>query len=248
MEVSQRSPTLIVSENISSKIFIEMLRGRDGLPGRDGTQGPPGPPGKDGTPGEQGPAGPQSGGATYTRWGSLSCPATAGTELVYSGISGGTKYNEEGGGANYLCMPTDPEYSTELRYSNGITGHVHIYGVEYDYPLQGGHRHDAACAVCRTNNRSSSVMIPAKATCPTGWTREYFGYIMTEFKGRQNQDIRGRTMFVCVDKSFGTVTTQQSSNSIVYFHHVEINCNTGFPCRAGKYNNHQELNCVVCTK
>ncbi len=72
------------------------------------------------------------------------------------------------GGANYLCMPTDPEYSTELRYRNGITGQAHIYGVEYDYPIQGGHGHDAACAACRTNKRSSSVMIPAKATCPTG--------------------------------------------------------------------------------
>ncbi len=125
MEVAQHSPILKVSQNNSSKMFIEMLRGRDGPPGRDGIQEPTGPPGKDGTPGEQGPTGPQSGGATYTRWGSLSCPTTAGTEQVYSGISGGTKCNEEGG-ANYLCIPTDPEYSTELRYRNGTTGQAHI--------------------------------------------------------------------------------------------------------------------------
>ena len=42
-----------------------------------------------------------------------------GTELVYSGITGGTLYCQEGGGANYLCMPKDPEYSNVLTYTSG---------------------------------------------------------------------------------------------------------------------------------
>ncbi len=67
---------LKVSENNGSSVFVELLRGRDGLPGRDGVQGPPGPSGEDGSPGPPGPSGedgspgppgPQSGGATYTR-------------------------------------------------------------------------------------------------------------------------------------------------------------------------------------
>ena len=32
----------------------------------------------------------------------------------------------------------------------------------------------------------------------------------------------------------------------VLFCHVEADCNTGLPCPP--YNNHKELNCVVCTK
>ena len=52
--------SLKVSENNGSSVFVEMLRGRDGLPrrdgpsGRNGEQGPAGPPG---------PPGPRSGGA-----------------------------------------------------------------------------------------------------------------------------------------------------------------------------------------
>ena len=42
--------SLKVSETNSSSVFVELLRGRDGLPGRDGQQGPRGevgPCGKD---------------------------------------------------------------------------------------------------------------------------------------------------------------------------------------------------------
>ncbi len=51
------------------------------------------------------------------KWGSRLCPTAVGTELVYSGISGGTKFNEEGGGANYLCMPTDPYVPPSIKIS-----------------------------------------------------------------------------------------------------------------------------------
>ncbi len=111
--------SLKVSENNGSSVFVELLRGRDGLPGRDGVQGSPGLQGKDGSPG---PPGPKSGGATYTRWGKSTCPQVEGTELVYSGIAAGTFLTQQGGGANYLCMPKDPEYSTTLRWS-GWTYH-----------------------------------------------------------------------------------------------------------------------------
>ena len=114
-------------------MFVELLRERDGLPGRDGVQGPPGSPGKDGSRGEQCPPGPRSGGAIYTRWGKSSCPEVEGTELVYSGITGGTFYNQEGGGANYLCMPKDPEYSPTLTYRSAVIHWVSkVYGSEYE--------------------------------------------------------------------------------------------------------------------
>ena len=121
-------------------MFVELLRGRDGLPGRDGVQGPPGPPGKDGSTGLQGPPEPpSSGGAIYTRWGKSSCPQVKGTELVYSGITGGTMYHQEGGGANYLCMPKDPEYSPTLTYrSTDFQWIANVYGSEYEYPLYTG--------------------------------------------------------------------------------------------------------------
>ena len=224
-------------------MFVELLRGRDGLPGRDRVQGPPGPPGKGGSTGEQGPPGPPgSSGAIYTRWGKSSCPQ--GTELVYSGITGGTWYGQEGGGANYLCMPKDPEYS--LRYRSGEDVWVSkVWGSEYEAPIQESNQHDVPCAVCYVSTRHTVLMIPAKASCPPNWTREYYGYIMTEYKGAHNH-IRGRTMFECVDKDQESLPGSYANDGGVQFYHVEADCNTGLPCPP--YNKEKELNCVVCTK
>ena len=220
-------------------MFVELLRGRDGLPGRDGVQGPPGPPGQNGS---TGPPGSSSGGVTYTRWGKSSCPQVEGTELVYSGITVGTYYNKAGGGANYLCMPKDPEYSPTLTYRIGVWSTTKVHGTEYEGPLQGTHDHNAPCAVCCVSTRSKLLMIPAKFSCPQTWTREYYGYIMTE----DNQSDRGRTMFECVDKDQESLPGSYANTNGAFFMHVEASCNTGLPCPP--YNTEKELNCVVCTK
>ena len=94
---------------------MQLLRGRDGLPGRDGAPGPAGLPGESGPKGEEGPAGPQSGGATYIRWGKSSCPGNVtGTEMVYSNIAAGNFYTHSGGGVNHLCMPQVPQIQDRL--------------------------------------------------------------------------------------------------------------------------------------
>ena len=161
-------------------------RGLDGPPGQEGADGangtagpvgPPGPQGDDGPPGPQGPPGSGSGGAIYTRWGKSSCPEINDTALLYSGITAGTFYDQQGGGANYLCMPQDPEYSTTLTYRDGVQGWAYVYGTEYIFPLQGTHDHNVPCAMCYVSTRPTVVMIPAKASCPPTWTREYYGYI-----------------------------------------------------------------------
>ncbi len=220
---------------------MELLRGRDGLTGRDGVQGPPGPPGKDGSPG---PPGSKSGGAIYTRWGKSTCPQVEDTEMLYSGITGGSYFNHEGGGANYLCMPKDPEYSTTLTYQGGVGGHAYIHGAEYQYPLQGSHDHNVPCAVCYVSTRQTVIMIPAKASCPSSWKREYYGYIMTSYIGAHD-DTRARTMFECVDGDQEPFIGSHPNTDGVLLHHVEAACN-GLPCPP--YNSNKELNCIVCTK
>ena len=222
---------------------MELLRGRDGLPGRDGAPGAQGPAEPTGS---EGPPGHPSGGAIYTRWGKSSCPEIQVTELLYSGITGGTWFNQEGGGANYLCMPQDPEYSTTLTYRDGVQGHATVHGAEYQAPVQGTHDHNVPCAVCYVPTRPTVVMIPAKASCPPTWTREYYGYLMTEYKGVSN-NIRGRTMFECVDAEQESLPGSAPNTDGVLFYHVEAACSAdGIPCPP--YNNYQELNCVVCTK
>ncbi len=81
-------------------------------------------------------------------------------------------------------------------------------------------------------------MIPAKAACPTSWTREYYGYLMTEYKLTS-----GRSMFVCVDKDATSVPGTAANVNGVSMQHVEATCN-GLPCPP--YNVEKEL--IVCTK
>ena len=108
-------------------MFVQLLRGRDGLPGRDGVPGLVGPPGEHGAQGKEGPAGPQSGGATYIRWGKSSCPSVQGTEMVYTGIAAATFYTQSGGGANYLCMPKVPEFNPNLTYRLTVDDYSQIH-------------------------------------------------------------------------------------------------------------------------
>ena len=194
----QRSADTGNSDNTSSVPYIEVLRGRDGRDGRDGVPGPRGPQGQRGgagATGPQGPPGPRSGGAVYRRWGKTSCPNVSGTELVYAGRAGGTHHGHKGGAANYLCMPGDPDY---LRYGPGVQGYSYVYGVEYEShhgPLSAVDEHNVPCAVCYASTRETVTMIPARTRCPSTWTLEYSGYLMSAHIGHHN------TMYECVDKN-----------------------------------------------
>ncbi len=220
------------------------MRGRDGrdglpgVPGRDGSPGLRGDPGPEGKIGSQGPSGPASGGVVYTRWGKSSCPDIPGTELLYSGIAGGTYYLHKGGGGNYLCMPTDPEYI--LPHTEGVRNNAYVYGGEYNQPIQGVDHHNIPCAVCEVSNRAKIIMIPAKATCPKSWTREYYGYIMTSYYQWS------RTRFECVDEDQESIAGSAGGGTIGFrFQHAEASC-SGLPCPP--YEPAKELNCVVCSK
>ena len=228
---------------------MEMLRGRDGLPGRDGLAGPPGHPGRDGLArppgplglqGKEGPPGPKSGGTMYTRWGRSFCPTSTGAELVYSGYAGGSWYNHKGGGANYLCLPKDPEYSSNLIYRSGIQNYAMIYGTEYENPTAGSNHANVPCSVCRVPTRTTVLMIPAKYTCPPSWTQEYYGYLMTQYHGNH------RTTFECVDRALEQLDGGQANTDGNGFWNIEARCQHGLPCPP--YVDYQEINCVVCTK
>ena len=226
-------------------------RGQQGIQGQTGRQGPMGPTGNKGQKGEggvnglRGPPGPTTGGVVYTRWGKTTCPSTSGTQLLYAGRAAGSYYTESGGGANYLCLPEQPQYST---YTAGTqSGRAFLYGAEYqtgggysNSPLRSFHDHNVPCAVCYTSTRETIVMIPARTTCPSSWTREYYGYLMA---GRYNHH---RTMFECVDRYPQSVPGSIANTDGALFYHTEVKCNYGIPCPP--YDTQKEVMCVVCTK
>ena len=105
---------------------------------------------------------------TYVRWGKSSCSNVTGTELIYAGRAAGTFYSRPGG-SNYLCMPDTPQYT--LSYTPGSQSYREIHGAEYGVPIAGTHEHNVPCAMCFASTRVAVFMLPAKTSCPTGWTR-----------------------------------------------------------------------------
>ncbi len=78
-------------------------------------------------------------------------------ELVTS-----SECRHSGGGANYLCMPSDPQYT--LQYRGGVQRYAYVYGSEYKNSIVGTHDHNV---VFLTKTRETVMMIPAKTECPT---------------------------------------------------------------------------------
>ena len=201
--------------------------GPQGVAGEKGEHGDTGPPGPLGEPGIRGP--PTEGAAIYVRWGRTVCPSGQGTELVYSGRAGGSPYH-------HLCLPDNPDY---LQYGPGEQRRSYMYGVEYHpsnyQPLQNVLYDNVPCAVCYIATRATLLMIPAKVSCPTGWTTEYSGYLMAQ----------RNSFYECVDKDPESVSGLSSASSANYLYHVEPQC-SGFSCPP--YDAEKELTCVVCSR
>ena len=102
--------------------------------------------------------------------------------------------------------------------------------------------HDAPCAVCFVKSRDSMLMIPAQNDCPSGWTEEYYGYLMTAYYYHANQKD-----YLCVNKDqeymFMTLSNSDQNGALLY--HVEGNCGS-LPCLP--YVQHRERTCAVCTR
>ena len=181
-------------------------------------------------------------GKTYTRWGHDACPGQAGTELIYTGRMAGAFYKQKGGGANYLCLSNNPQYdeiTTDLD-NTYLGSYSHIYGTEYEVPLVGLHDHGVPCAVC-SSIRPQELMIPGQTRCPTGWTREYFGYIMAE----SNFADRSRNEYVCIDKEQKSLPGSEGNQDGNLIYHARAICH-GINCPP--YNERKALTCVVCSK
>ena len=189
-------------------------------------------------------------GVTYTRWGRTSCPNNKEAQLVYSGRAGGTNYLFQGGSAEKICLPDNPDYipgsinlSTSSRNQmvrSVVQGaEIHVdYGVPGN-PLQDLHLQNAPCAVCDVPTRARVIMIPAKTVCPSSWTREYYGYMMTEHDGNY------RSSYTCIDVDPEPVPGEGNNTDPSLLFHTVTDCN-GLLCPP--YENNRQLSCVVCTK
>ena len=183
-----------------------------------------------------GQACPKSGGVVYTRWGRKSCPT--GAELLYEGITGGEWYDNKGGGANYVCLPKVPQYlnTTVPLYSAYMSGTEYETGNRIFSEKQD---HNAPCAVCYTSTKSVKLMIPARTSCPSSWTIEYKGYLMTADYSHKNNKV-----YECVDENPESIDGSDADTNGALFYFTRST--TGLPCPP--YVENYAITCVVCTK
>ena len=144
---------------------------------------------------------------------------------------------------NYLCLPHNPKYN---KYKDGYQYTGRVLGTEYEVsgfnPFKKNlHDHEAPCAVCFVKSRGSMLMMPARNDCPSGWTEEYHGYLMTEYWNHPKQ-----TDFICVDENAEYVPGTQANTLSSRLYLVEGKCTGSLPCRP--YVGARELTCAVCTK
>ena len=183
---------------------------------------------------------------TYTRWGRTSCPNDTEAQLVYSGRAGGTNHRAQGGSAEKICLPDNPDYIQGASDLSSESAKSVVQGIEFevDYdsqedPLQHLDDDNTPCAVCDVPTRARVIMVPAKTVCPPSWTREYYGYLMTE------HDIHYRSSYTCVDVNPEVVPGESSNTNPSLIYHTVTDCN-GLSCPP--YVNDLLLSCVMCTK
>ena len=178
----------------------------------------------------------QSSVVTYIRWGNSTCPP--GASIIYSGVVAGSWYDFYGSAVEPLCLPLDPQY---LLYQSGYQGYARLFGAEYELssssPINQADERNVPCALCEVMDSTTKIMIPSRYECPSGWRREYYGYLMAGYHAH-----KAATQYTCMDKSLEQIAGSAASNHGYLFYTVEAYCGHFIPC------SDKELTCVVCTK
>lgn len=181
--------------------------------------------------------------STYVTWGRTSCRNND-TETVYTGYTAGSPFELDGGAASYICVPQNPTWAS---FTDGIQNYGGLLaGTEYEIwsdsfkSLTKSLRdNDAPCSVCRTP-RPTTIMIPGRTECPSDWTLEYTGYLMTGYSTHT-----GGTDYVCVDYDAEAVPGGNSNMNGKLLYFTEVRCGS-LPCQ--EYPNGREVACAVCSK
>eukprot|EP00105_Crassostrea_gigas_P026637 XP_011447657.1 PREDICTED: uncharacterized protein LOC105342407 isoform X2 [Crassostrea gigas] len=162
-------------------------------------------------------------------------------EMKTSGFSAGGLFNAKGSATTTLCLPHDPDAAPA-----GVPFSLHygvLYGSEYEFGFKNiAYNDDVPCAVC-FNSQAASIMIPAKSSCPSSWTKQYAGFLTS---GGSYSDHYGAE-YLCLDENpeYMTDGARQHDENGRLFYPVHAVCGS-LPCPP--YQNSQTIACVVCTK
>ena len=137
----------------------------------------------------------------------------------------------------YVCQKIQIlEKNTSLDYSG------HMYGAEFEtnFWASNSHQEDVPCAVCRNPRTVSSIMIPGKNVCYSGWNLKYYGYLSSGY-----WNFASASSYNCVVISPEYVPSGSEDRNGKLFYRVLAKCGS-LPCPP--YVNNYPLTCVVCSK
>jgi hypothetical protein len=147
-------------------------------------------------------------------------------------------YGHAGTAAEAVCLPRDPNFGK----TSGPDYCGHMYGAEFETSFWASNSadEDVPCAVCRNPHTVSSIMIPGKNVCYSGWNLEYYGYLSSGY-----WNYPAPSSYNCVDISPEYVTSGAEDRNGKLFYSVLAKCGS-LPCPP--YVNNYPLTCVVCSK
>ena len=154
--------------------------------------------------------------------------------VVSTGVAGGSWFGHTGAAANRLCLTMTPELDEKTK----ATYPGYLYGTEYQ-AIHGHHDQDVPCSVCRAR-QPTTIMVPATRTCPSGWTAQYNGYLVTGYYLH-----RAASEYVCLDGQPEDVPNGRQNEDGSTWYYTLTRCGS-LPCPP--YVNDTVVTCVVCSK
>lgn len=158
----------------------------------------------------------------------------------------GAKYGEVGSGSDWQCFP--PSLSPPALSSvTSDASRGKLYGVRLIVSNAGppfdSSKNDKiiTCSICQLYTRTSVLMIPGTATCPTGFTTQYTGYIVTA--GSLSTGVT--QPYVCLDENVIVGADNVTSSDSGRAYPAQIKCGA-LDC--GTYPDNAEVKCAVCTQ
>ncbi|ESO82352.1 hypothetical protein LOTGIDRAFT_134810 [Lottia gigantea] len=115
----------------------------------------------------------------------------------------------------------------------------YMYGAEYEDATKPLHHYEVPCAVCRSSQFSTVLMIPARSECYQGWQKAYHGELVSGYYKHN-----AASQYICLDDNPQTNGTNAIKYGKLTFP-VRAQCGS-LPCPP--YEHNTLLTCVVCLK
>ena len=101
------------------------------------------------------------------------------------------------------------------------------------------YHHDNMYTLYYVNQFSAVHVVPSKYSCPTSWSREYYGYLMAGYFDNS------RSQFICVDYAFKATFGLRNNKDGLKYNKAEGRCGS-LLCHP--FDSNKKFTYVACTK